>query len=734
MKHIYTFLFLLSFGITFGQTLLNENFDYGASTGNLTTLTTNWLNFSGSGVGADGIGYVTTSLSMADYPSSGIGGAITIDPNAEDADRTFTAVTSGTVYMSALFSASAVSGGANGTYFLTMRQANNYHSLIYTKTDGAGGMVFGVRETSSDAAGTIFGTTSFALNTTYLLVLKYDFTAGRVSLFVLPAIALSEPGTAETTTASGTDATSLTGVAFRQATGSPTATIDGVRVATSWSGIMEASTTWTGTTDTDWATTGNWNNGLPTSTINTFVFDVANAPIISGTTNAAVKNLTITEPDGLTINSGGTLIVSGTSSGNVTYKRNLGTTNFYLVSSPVAGQAYNDAYVTANDIAPGILIPTQRGIATYTTATNQWAYLQAAGSGTFGNGTGYSVKRASIGDLSFTGTINTDNVSVAVSNAGTGFNLIGNPYTAHINSATFLTDNTANLVSQTIWVWDQATSNYITHITFPEFILAPAQGFFVRSNNGTNLNIAESYQAATGGTFQKSSTAEVKLLMNDGTANRFAKMYYLDNATKGFDNGYDGETFGGVANTVDVFTNLLENNEGKKYQVQSLPNSDFENMVIPVGVKAAAGKEITFSVEALNIPSGINVYLEDKTTNTVTLLSEANATYKVTLAGALDGIGRFYLHTKASSVLSTETIALGNVSIYTTDASTLRVAGLSQGKASVKVFSLLGKQVFETSFNATGVKDMQLPKLASGIYVVQLATENGTLNKKITLE
>jgi uncharacterized protein (TIGR02646 family) len=239
---------------------------------------------------------------------------------------------------------------------------------------------------------------------------------------------------------------------------------------------------------------------------------------------------------------------------------------------------------------------------------------------------------------------------------------------------------------------------------------------------------------ATGGTFQKSSTAEVKLMMNDGAANRFAKMYYLDNATKGFDNGYDGETFGGVANTVDVFTNLLENNEGKKYQIQSLPNSDFENMVIPVGVKAAAGKEITFSVEALNIPSGINVYLEDKTTNTVTLLSEANATYKVTLAGALDGIGRFYIHTKASSVLSTETIALGNVSIYTTDASTLRVAGLSQGKASVKVFSLLGKQVFETSFNATGVKDMQLPKLASGIYVVQLATENGTLNKKITLE
>ena len=41
--------------------------------------------------------------------------------------------------------------------------------------------------------------------------------------------------------------------------------------------------------------------------------------------------------------------------------------------------------------------------------------------------------------------------------------------------------------------------------------------------------------------------------------------------------------------------------------------------------------------------------------------------------------------------------------------------------------------MFESSFNATAVKDMQLPKLASGIYVVQMATEKGTLNKKITV-
>jgi hypothetical protein len=157
-------------------------------------------------------------------------------------------------------------------------------------------------------------------------------------------------------------------------------------------------------------------------------------------------------------------------------------------------------------------------------------------------------------------------------------------------------------------------------------------------------------------------------------------------------------------------------------------------MVVPVGIKAAAGKEITFSAEAMNIPDGINVYLEDRTANTVTLLSEANATYKVTLTESLDGIGRFYLHTKASGVLSTTEVALDNISIYSPAKSTLRIAGVSQGKASVKIYSVLGKQVFANTYNTTGVIDMNLPTLTTGLYVVQLETEKGTLNKKITLE
>jgi hypothetical protein len=486
-----------------------------------------------------------------------------------------------------------------------------------------------------------------------------------------------------------------------------------------------------GTANSDWATGTNWSSTVaPTSLENVTLLSDSPALILGGSTTSTINNLSVNASSSLTINSGGVLIINGTSTGNVTYNRNLPTTNWYLVSAPVNGEGMTDmrANNTFADGSGGGRI----GFAPYLASGNSWSYFTTSSSDALIAGIGYSAKLASAGDLSFTGAINTTDVSVAVSNAVTGFNLIGNPFTSHLNSATFLTDNTANLVSQDIWVWDG--SNYTTHSSGFGFVLAPTQGFFVRSSTGTNLNIAESYQASTGGIFQKSAKTEVKLMMNDGSADRFDKMYYLDNVTKGFDNGFDGETFGAIENTVDVFTNLLENNEGKKFQVQSLPIAEMETMIVPVGVKAAAGKEITFTAEALNLPGDVKVFLEDRLTNTITRLDEANTSYKVTFNDALNETGRFFLHTKASGVLSTDDIVSQNTSVYATSNNSLRIVGLPSGNANLKIFNILGKQVMQTSFSSIGVKDISLPKLSTGMYIIQLETATGKLNKKIVLE
>jgi hypothetical protein len=503
-------------------------------------------------------------------------------------------------------------------------------------------------------------------------------------------------------------------------------------------------TSWSGASSSDWTTAGNWSNGTPTAGQDVFIADVATAPIIGGSTNVTLGDLIIAETDGLSINAGGSLIVNGASSGNVTYNRTLtavaGNENgWHLVASPVVGQVYNNAYATANNLATS---GSKRGLATYNDANGaglKYTYLEDndSNAGTFTSGIGYSVKRASTGPMVFTGTINTEPVNgVPVSTSGGGFNLLGNPYTSYISSQTFLTDN-SNLDQTQIWVWKQddlSGGNFIVSTAKADnFILAPGQGFFVKATSGTTVNFAESNQTTNADTFQKSSRTEVQLLVNDGEVNRFAKFYYLNNVTKGFDAGYEGEVFGGIKNSFELFSQLVEDNQGKNYQVQSLPLSEIESIAVPLGLSATSGKEITFSSESLNLPTGIKVYLEDRLTNTFTRLDEANATYKVTLNETLDGIGRFYLHAK-SSALSTDNIVVENISIYKTNATTLRVVGLQQGHANIKLFNILGKQVFNSSFKTNGVKDISLPSLATGVYIVQLETEAGNLNKKIVLE
>ncbi len=495
----------------------------------------------------------------------------------------------------------------------------------------------------------------------------------------------------------------------------------------------------------NWTIAANWSSDLvPTATDNVAFLTGRNGTL---PTKVTVNDIKVTSL--LKINNDQSLVVTGSFSGSGTVRqfRFLGNdanpaNQWYLVSSPVAGGVFDNSFFDLNDIATGT-INANRGIATYNPGSSDWTYLQTGGTLNSVSGVGYSMKitpdavvgptEFADGLVAFEGTIN--DADVTTPSLSTGFNLLGNPYTSYVDVATFLGAATSSNIDQTqIWVWNQSLPGYEAKTAGSGFILAPAQGFFVNATTGGTVTFAKANQAETGSAFQKSTATEVNLWMTDGIVKRYARLNYSDNATNGFDYGYEGEVFGGVATNLNVFTDLVANSQGKKYQIQALPNSDYETTVVAVGVKAEAGKEITFTAEAMNLPDGLKVFLEDRATNTIVRLDEANANYKVTVKDAIDGIGRFYLHTKASGVLSTDNVNLDNLSIYTPNNTTLRVAGLSQGKASLKLFNILGKQVMQTSFTSTGVKDIALPKLATGMYIVQLETATGKLNKKIVLE
>jgi hypothetical protein len=453
------------------------------------------------------------------------------------------------------------------------------------------------------------------------------------------------------------------------------------------------------------------------------------------------------------------------------------TSGWSLVSSPTVGEVIDGGatgFATFNALQTS---GTNYGIAPYdnsVVSASRWDYyttteIAATNTLTMTSAKGYSVLPNSAlngdttkGTLGFKGSISTSDIDIAITDnsvgSGTGvgnaFNLIGNPYPSFApfnttaNAVNLLTSNTGVLDEETIWFWDKTTSTYITVNQTTtvgsganqraSLYIAPAQGFFVKSKTaGGNFTFTEEMQShQTSSVFNRRTNTrpEINLSITDNTITKNTLIYYYDDKTTDFDNGYDSSMFGGVSNSFAVYSQLVSNNEGKNLAIQALPNSNFENMVIPIGINSGDKKTITFKASSLNLPDGIKVVLEDKETNIFTDLSEAGSEYTFTTTSLLNGIGRFYLHT-SSSILSIDSNSLNSIHVFNTNKNTIQIRGLSQSETTIQLFNILGKQVVHYSFKTTnGIKEVTLPKLSSGIYILQLENENGKLSKKIIIE
>jgi len=418
-----------------------------------------------------------------------------------------------------------------------------------------------------------------------------------------------------------------------------------------------------------------------------------------------------------------------------------------LMSSPVVGETYNNDWILYNFIGTGT--GPNRAIASYNNVDGTWSYFQASDTPiNFDQGHGFSTRKKTqdyqsndVEVYEFVGTFPGSDVTLSITQGATNnWNLVGNPFPSYLRVSELLAatngggTNADNITTanQTVYVWNGTT---YTGLAATDYI-QPGQGFFVNADNSipSNFSIPTSLQShQTGVTFYKNANAKIALSISDETRTRTTSIDYASNRTLGLDPGNDIGMFTGVSASFAVYTHLVGNDTGIAFERQALPSSDIETIVVPVGVTANAGEEITFSANAENLPADVNVYLEDRLTNAYTLLDDSS-NYKLTLDTKQNGVGRFYLHTSASKSLSIDSSLLETVSIYKTSNSNIRIAGLQEGKTSFQLFNILGKQVVKSSFNANGTKDISLPSLASGVYIVKLQTEVGNISKKIILE
>ena len=231
MKRILLFIILiLSIPISLvkADLLLVENFEYDAGQ-NLTS--NGWTAFSSGGTNP--ITVASGSLTFPDYISSGIGNSALLDNNGEDDRKSFTQVSSNIIYASALVKISTAYAG----YFFHFRSGSTNIGRLFVKSGSD--YYFGL--TKNDNTGN-YTSSKYNYDQTYLIVLKYEFKPGEnddeVSLYVFNSGAdhSSEPVTPTLGPCTdGSDVSDIDNIALRQFNSGQNITVDGIRIATTWS-------------------------------------------------------------------------------------------------------------------------------------------------------------------------------------------------------------------------------------------------------------------------------------------------------------------------------------------------------------------------------------------------------------------------------------------------------------------------------------------------------------------
>jgi len=241
-KHVLLFTLILFMGITqlgWGQLFFEENFDY--NSGDFSAVgVANW-----TASGTTEATIIDGNLSYSNYSSSSIGRQLNISSlGGTDYVRVVTgSPASGIVYCSFLLSIIDQTGlngnTANGDYFFHYVSGNANVSLIFIRK-GSSVTTFQLGLKKVTGSSVSYLGSDLNLSETYLIVLGYKFntstsTDDEIKLWINPDLSGPEPASDLTFSDVNSDVADIDKIGIRQATNTPNAYIDGVRVASSWS-------------------------------------------------------------------------------------------------------------------------------------------------------------------------------------------------------------------------------------------------------------------------------------------------------------------------------------------------------------------------------------------------------------------------------------------------------------------------------------------------------------------
>jgi hypothetical protein len=175
---------------------------------------------------------------------------------------------------------------------------------------------------------------------------------------------------------------------------------------------------------------------------------------------------------------------------------------------------------------------------------------------------------------------------------------------------------------------------------------------------------------------------------------------------------------------------LIDNSNSNKYTIQSVPFTNEETIVIPLGIHIK-NSELKIAVNHQNLPENSVIFLEDRLNNLSTDITKADSNYKVQIGNELHEISnRFYLHVTNSAVLSSENYTTDKITIYNNNLN-LIIKGIEK-TSQIAIFNILGQEIFQKTISRDEIIDLS-SKINQGNYIVKVTSGNSSVSKKVYL-
>jgi hypothetical protein len=463
-----------------------------------------------------------------------------------------------------------------------------------------------------------------------------------------------------------------------------------------------------------------WSPSTPTLTDN--VRFNGNYTVSAGSSFTA-NNLTVSSGNTLTLEASSSgyaqLKVNGSlvNQGTVIAKQYLTGTGHHSVSSPMS-----NGFTTTNGTSSALYAYNAS-----TGAYNMSPTLTSAGTGFFAplETSGFL---SSAGTFSATGTPTTSHTHTLLyaqtqvsGGSGSGWNLIGNPYTCGLDWNAVTKTN----VNNTYYVWDPTSSKYqyysasaltgtyLAASSILSGVIAPMQAFWVQASTSSAASIVSTMAASgtvsTSPTFYKTAPDNLILYVEDLSDPSLSDAMWITHAT-GYTNDFEGDLDAWKLHNYGAKASIFSYHNGDKLAINAIDLSSSAS--VPVGVKAPeVGKKYQLVLEQVVNNQDYQVILEDRLFNSFTDITGQG--YGFTHSAWQNEDPRFVVHINQS------TVGMGESSASTVKAyqqgERLILQGNGQQHGSYAVSAFDGRVIAQGLLQA-GMASIVAPQV--GVYIV----------------